>query len=273
MIFDATIKDYLTEIDDSPLLSAEEEHRLAKLVVEENDPMARDQLVRSNLRLVVSIAKRYAGRGGMTFGDLIEEGNLGLIRAVDYFDPGRGTRFSTYAAWWIRQTIKSALLGDVRPVHVPGYMISIINQWRHMSAELENKLGRKPNVGEMADVMRLPVKKAQIIYETVNMLGSGRDNQQGDSDDEEQSLDGSMCNSNAGKPEDGIVEDEERAKAVRLLDKIDAREAEVLRLHYGLDGSKPMEFKEIGDKLNLTRERIRQIQHEALTKLYEFMNE
>jgi RNA polymerase primary sigma factor len=273
MIFDATIKDYLSEIDESPLLSAEEEHRLAKLVVEENDPMARDQLVRSNLRLVVSIAKRYSARGGMTLGDLIEEGNLGLIRAVDYFDPERGTRFSTYAAWWIRQTIKSAQLGDVRPVHVPGYMISIMNQWRYMSAEMENKLGRKPNVGEMAEVMRLPVKKAKIIYETINMLGSGRDGQQGDSDDEDQSLDGTMCNSKAGKPEDGLVEDEERAKAVRLLDKIDTREAEVLRLHYGLDGSKPMEFKEIGDKLNLTRERIRQIQHEALTKLYEFMNE
>ena len=104
MIFDATIKDYLTEIDESPLLSAEEERHLAKLVIEENDPMARDQLVRSNLRLVVNIAKKYAGRGGMTLGDLIEEGNLGLIKAVDYFDPERGTRFSTYAAWWIKQS-------------------------------------------------------------------------------------------------------------------------------------------------------------------------
>jgi RNA polymerase primary sigma factor len=272
-IFDATIKGYLDEIDESPLLSAEEEHELALRITEQNDPEAREQLVRSNLRLVVNIAKRYAGRGGMTLGDLIEEGNLGLIKAVDYFDPNRGTRFSTYASWWIKQGIKSAQLTDVRPIHVPGYMISLINQWRHIAAELENKLGRKPDPEEMADVMNLPVKKAKIIYETVNVLGSVRDNQQADGADENQALEDTVSNNSTSQPEDEIDEDEEKAKAVWLLGKIAPREAKIMRLHYGLDGNPPMAFKDIGEKLGLTRERIRQLQHEVLTKLYELMNE
>jgi RNA polymerase sigma factor (sigma-70 family) len=272
-IFDATIKDYLDEIDEAPLLSAEEEHNLGLKITEQNDPEARELLVRSNLRLVVNIAKKYAGRGGMTLGDLIEEGNLGLIKAVDYFDPNRGTRFSTYAAWWIKQGIKSSQLSDVRPIHVPGYMISLINQWRHIAAELENKLGRKPDVDEMADVMNLPVKKAKIIYETVNVLGSVRDNQPTEGADDNQALEATVSNDSTGQPEDNLVEEEEETKAVWLLDRIAPREAEIMRLHYGLDGNPPMAFKEIGEKLGLTRERIRQLQHEALTKLYELMNE
>ena len=118
---------------------------MGKLIVEDNDPHARDQLVRSNLRLVVNIAKKYGNRG-MSLGDLIEEGNLGLIRAVDYFDPDRGTRFSTYAAWWIKQGIKRALLENVQPVHIPTYMVALINQWRHAVSELESSLGRAPDI-------------------------------------------------------------------------------------------------------------------------------
>jgi len=273
MAFDVTIKEYLQEIDEAPLLSAEDEHELALRIAEDNDPEARELLVRSNLRLVVSIAKKYANRGNMSLGDLIEEGNLGLIRAVDYFDPNRGTRFSTYAAWWIRQGIKSAQLGDVRPVHVPGYMIGLINQWRHTMAEVANKLGRKPTVEEMADVTGMSVKKARVIDETVKVLGSVNDNQQEDSGEENQSFDTNISNRSVGRPEEEMVENEEEAKAVGLLSRMDPRDAEVLRLHYGLDGKPPMGFKEIGEKLGLTRERIRQIQHEALTKLYEFMEE
>ena len=272
MAFDVTIKEYLQEIDEAPLLSAEDEHELALRIAEDNDPEARELLVRSNLRLVVSIAKKYA-KGNMGLGDLIEEGNLGLIKAVDYFDPNRGTRFSTYAAWWIRQGIKSAQLGDVRPVHVPGYMIGLINQWRHTMAEVANKLGRKPTVEEMADVTGMSVKKARVIDETVKVLGSVNDNQQEDSGEENQSFDTNISNRSVGRPEEEMVENEEEAKAVGLLSRMDPRDAEVLRLHYGLDGKAPMGLKEIGDKLGLTRERIRQIQHEALTKLYEFMEE
>ncbi len=273
MAFDVTIKEYLKEIDEATLLSAQQEHELALLVSQNNDPEARELLVRSNLRLVVNIAKKYANRGNMSMGDLIEEGNLGLIRAVDYFDPDRGTRFSTYAAWWIKQAIKSAQSGDVRPVHVPGYMIGLINQWRHMMIEVENKLGRKPTIEEMADVLDMPVKKAKIINETVKVLGTVKDNQQPENGEESQIFEANISNQSVGKPEDELVEDEEKAKAVELLKQMDPRDAEVLRLHYGLDGNPPMAFKEIGEKLGLTRERIRQIQHEALTKLYEFMEE
>ena len=270
--FDATIKEYLKEIDEASLLTAQEEHDLGKLIIEQNDPWAREQLVRSNLRLVVNIAKKFGNRG-MSLGDLIEEGNLGLLRAVDYFDPDRGTRFSTYAAWWIKQSIKRALLENTQPVHIPTYMVNLINHWRHTATELENKLGRMPEIEEMADIMKLPLKKANIINRIVKVLSSATDNIDADDSGEEHSLEATLEDHNAGQPEDELVADEEKAKVLKLLDEIEPREASILRLHYGLDGKSPMPLREIGKKLGLTRERIRQIQRGALTKLYEYMNE
>ncbi|MHC4571791.1 MAG: sigma-70 family RNA polymerase sigma factor [Planctomycetota bacterium] len=262
----------MKEIDEASLLTMEQERSLGKLVVEENDPRAREQLVRSNLRLVVNIAKKYGGRG-MSLGDLIEEGNLGLIKAVDYFDPNHGTRFSTYAAWWIKQSIKRALLANAQPVHIPTYMVALMNQWRHTAAELECRLGRTLDVEEMAEIMHLPLRKAKIIRQIVDILGSVRDTCSGDGTDDNQTLEETLRDQNAGKPEDALVADEERTKVLGLLNEINPREANVLSLHYGLDGRKPMTLKQIGKKLGLTRERIRQIQRGALTKLYEYMNE
>lgn len=270
--FDITIKEYLKEIDEASLLTFEQEQALGKKIVEENDPRAREQLVRSNLRLVVNIAKKYGGRG-MSLGDLIEEGNLGLIKAVDYFDPDHGTRFSTYAAWWIKQSIKRALLSNVQPVHIPTYMVALINQWRHTTAELESTLGRTLDVEEMAEIMQLPVRKAKIINQIVKILSSVRDTSGSDGTDENQVIEDTLQDKNTNMPEDGLVADEECAKVLRLLDEIDQREANVLRLHYGLNGQAPLTLKEIGEKLGLTRERIRQIQRAALTKLYEYMHE
>lgn len=270
--FDITIKEYLKEIDEASLLTVEQEHSLGKLVVEENDPQAREQLVRSNLRLVVNIAKKYVGRG-MSLGDLIEEGNLGLIKAVDYFNPDYGTRFSTYAAWWIKQSIKRALLANVQPVHIPTYMVALMNQWRHTTSELQNRLGRTLDVEEMAEIMHLSLRKAKIIYHIVEILSSVKDTSGSDNADDNQVFEETLPDQNAGKPEDTLVADEERTKVLGLLNEIEPREADVLRSHYGLGGYKPMTLKQIGKQLGLTRERIRQIQRSALTKLYDYMNE
>jgi len=270
--FDATIKEYLKEIDEASLLTVEEEHNLGKLIAEKNDPYARERLVRSNLRLVVNIAKRYAGRG-MSLGDLIEEGNIGLIKAVDYFDPDRGTRFSTYAAWWIKQSIKRALLNNIRPIHIPTYMVNLINQWRRISAELESKFGRAPSIEEIANAMHLSRKKCKFIGEIVDVISSVKDASGGDEDDQDQSIESMLLDENSEQPGEELSADEEKAKVLRLLDEIDPREAMVLRLHYGIDTEKPLTMKQIGAKLGLTRERIRQIQRHALTRLYEYMNE
>ena len=209
----------------------------------------------------------------MSLGDLIEEGNLGLLRAVDYFDPDRGNRFSTYAAWWIKQSIKRALLENVQPVHIPTYMVTLINHWRHTATELENRLGRSPNIEEMADIMKVPLRKAKVINRIVKILSSPTDSLDSDESAEEPMYDAALEDQSTGRPEDELVADEEKEKALKLLDEIEPREATILRLHYGLTGSEPMTLREIGKKLDLTRERIRQILRGALTKLYDSMNE
>jgi RNA polymerase primary sigma factor len=270
IIFDVTLKDYLKEIDEASLLTAEQEYEYGKRIMDENDPEAREKLVRSNLRLVVNIAKKYGGRG-MSLGDLIEEGNLGLIKAVDYFDPDRGTRFSTYAAWWIKQSIKRALLENIQPVHVPTYMVALINQWRHTASEVEGRVGRRLTLDEMADLMHLPVRKAKVIHRIVEVLGNTGESLGSDDQDDTIAIESTLEDNNAGRPEDCLMQDEEKAKALRLLEELDPREADVLRLHYGIGERRPLSLKEIGKKLGLTRERIRQIRRDALTSLYEYM--
>lgn len=264
-----TIKEYLKEIDESALLSWEEEQQLANRIIENDDPEAREHLICSNLRLVVNIAKRFSGPG-MTLGDLIEEGNLGLLRAVDSFDPEHGVRFSTYAAWWIKQSIKRALLTNAQPIHIPTYMVELINHWRMTEAELKTRLGRNPELKEMAKEMNLPLKKAKAIQEIVSTVDAGFT---GDASHEEHGLKDTIEDNNIPLPEEDITTEEELAKALRLLEQIEPRDAQVLNMRFGLNGYEPYTLKEIGAELSLTRERVRQIQRDALAKLNELMTE
>ena len=267
-VFDTTIKEYLTEIDESPLLTWQEECELANRVIESDDIEARDRLVRSNLRLVVSIAKRFA-TGKLSLGDLIEEGNLGLIRAIDSFDPSVGVRFSTYAAWWIKQTIKRALLFDCGPISMPTYMVELVNQYRHVVTDLQKKLADVPSVAQIAEQMKLPVKKVVIIKEIADSVHTALD---AESDQTNQNLHESLPKVSAHLPEDELANAEELKKIVKMLDKLGARQAEVLKLRFGIEGREPLTLKQIGAKLGLTRERVRQIQQEALDALNEMMN-
>lgn len=267
MAFDVTIKEYLKEIDDSPLLSWEDEKSLAFAIIEENDPHSREQLIRSNLRLVVNIAKKYSGRG-LTLGDLIEEGNLGLMRAVDTFDPDHGVRFSTYSAWWIKQSIKRAILSNSQPIHIPTYMVELINQWRQVYTEQESRLGRTVSLDEMATAMKVPLRKARAIREIVQVVDQGF---QYDSTEQDAGLDEAIEDDTIITPDEYLGSNEQIQKALELLDEIDSREAEVLRLRFGLRGGEPLTLKQIGKVLGLTRERVRQLQKSALDQLNELL--
>jgi RNA polymerase sigma factor (sigma-70 family) len=265
--FDITLEEYLKEIDESPLLNHDEEYELARRIIELNDPNSRERLVRSNLRLVVNIAKKYANRG-MNLSDLIEEGNLGLLRAIDSFDTDFDVRFSTYAAWWIKQSIKRALQISTQPIHIPGYMVELMHQWRQTASELETQLGNSPTIEQMSRKLHLSIRKAKVIAELIQSISSGFRN---DSLDDSQGLDEAIEDERANASHEAILDEEEMKKAISLLGELEPREAEILILRFGLDGHAPLTLKQIGKKLGLTRERARQIQHSALAKLNELM--
>lgn len=265
MAFDVTLKEYLKQIDESPLLDREQECELAKKIIDENDPEARDRMVKSNLRLVVNIAKRFTGRN-LTLADLIEEGNLGLLRAVDSFDPDYGVRFSTYAAWWIKQGIKRALLLNAQPMHIPTYMVELLNQYRHVAGEMQSRLGREPQLSEIAEEMQITMRKVKAINEIFNAINTSLN---ADSEQEDTLLEETLCDHNAIPPDHNMLSDEELSKALDLLETLEPREAQILTMRFGLDGAEPVNFKEIAEEIGLTRERIRQIQKEALEKLKE----
>ena len=262
---------YLREIDEVALLSAEEEKTLGWRIVNDNCPASREHMIRANLRLVVAIAKRYSNRG-LPLQDLIEEGNVGLIRAVEGFDPAQGARFSTYGSWWIKQSIKRALINAVQPVHIPAYMVELIAKWKHASRRLEEELDRQPTTQELAERMKLPVKKIRIIKKAVRAVqsrSSGPVNEDGDS----VRLAGVLSDDRYPAPEQRAILDEELRSIQSMLDAIDEREATVLRLRYGLDGRQPLTLKEIGREIGLTRERVRQIEIHALDKLNRKLND
>ena len=255
---DTGLQLYLQEIKQTPLLTREKEISLARRI-RKGDHQARDEMIRSNLRLVVSIAKTYSRRG-LTLLDLIEEGNLGLLRAVERFDPAEGCRFSTYASWWIRQAIKRSLISAVKPVDIPAYMVDMINKWRRAAARLECERGRRPTQTEIARAMGLSRKKVDVIARAARAFSSPF---QAVSDDAEWSL-SEMLADEGRSPVDVILDNRRAASVMKALNSINERASTVLRMRFGLEGGEPLTLKEIGAKVGLTRERVRQIEHEAL---------
>ena len=282
---------YLKQINELSLLTADEEKDLARKIergagasgrfargelslaqreqLEREGNEARERMIRSNLRLVVNIAKAYANRG-MALADLIEEGNLGLLRAVEGFDPDLGARFSTYASWWIKQAIKRALINTVQPVHIPAYMVEMIARWKQAHSELNEKLGRTPTIQEIAERMELPERKVKIIKRAVRAFSAPTQAPGGEAG---MSLFDMLPDQRTPSPDEMMFNDAEAGTIQRLLEQLDDREATILRLRYGLDEDEPMTLKDIGKKIGLTRERVRQIEGEALRKLNAALSE
>lgn len=259
---DDPVRMYLKEIGKVPLLSAEEEIELAKRM-EAGDEIAKQRLAEANLRLVVSIAKRYVGRG-MLFLDLIQEGNLGLIKAVEKFDYRKGYKFSTYATWWIRQAITRAIADQARTIRIPVHMVETINKLIRVSRQLLQELGRDPLPEEIGEELDMPVEKVReilkISQEPVSLetpIGEEEDSHLGDF----------IQDDNVPVPADAAAFTLLKEQLVDVLDTLTDREQKVLRLRFGLDDGRARTLEEVGKEFNVTRERIRQIEAKALRKL------
>jgi RNA polymerase primary sigma factor len=258
------LETYLREINETSLLTADEEKSLARKIGV-GDTEARDLMVRANLRLVVNIARGYTGKG-LALQDLIEEGNLGLLRAVEGFDPNMNTRFSTYASYWIKQSIKRALVNTAKTIRIPAYMVELLAKWRRATNQLTDELGRPPTNEETAKFLGLPKKKLNIIKKAIRVYNSAP---QTDQTEAGWSIDEMLQDGRTKTPDTEMVENDDLRQVMTLLDKMDPREATVLRMRFGLNDEEPKTLKEIGESLGLTRERVRQIESEALQKLSE----
>ena len=257
------LETYFRDINRYPLLTAQEEKELA-IKVRTGDRHARDQMARCNLRLVVSIAKNYVDRG-LSLLDLIEEGNLGLLKAVERFDPDEECRFSTYATWWIKQSIKRALIDTVKAVRIPSYMVEIISKWKKAAAALAVELGRPPMFHEIAEAMEIPLENTGIIQSAIHASNSAS---QTVSIENMWTLSDILEDKNQKSPHQLLSQNLEVETVEALLSLLEDRDAKILRMRYGLDTGDPMTLKEIGERVSLSRERVRQIENEALKKLY-----
>ena len=289
---DSAMGDYLKEIMQFNLLTPDEEKELGTQIraaadsermvaggeitlaeyerVQESAAAARERMVGANLRLVISVAKNFRNKG-LPMEDLIEEGNVGLMHAVDRFDPEVGARFSTYASYWIDQAIRRAVQNATQMIHIPSYLMEQIGRMRLTLRQLEEQLGRPPSVNELAEHMEISPRKAQAISQALRACSCPN---QATATEDGTSWTDTLADTRNPAPHDGLYEEAEAEFVLRMLERITDREATVLKMRYGLsDDGKRMTLKEIGRAIGLTRERVRQIEKEAKSKLEEFLKE
>ena len=256
------IKAYLKDVRHIPLLSAEEEVRLAKKV-QHGDKEARDKMIQANLRLVISIAKRYANLG-VPLSDLIEEGNIGLMRSVEKFDPGKGFRFSTYAAWWIKQGISRAIIDQGKMIRVPVYMNEEINKYKKMVEKLIHKLKRKPQLSEIAKKMKISVDKVRELENAITKMSSL---EAPIGENQESQIKDIIEDENVASPEEEMEIFFNKERTNSFLDMLNERERKIIELRYGLIDGNPRTLAEIAKVLGVSRERVRQLEVGTLRKI------
>jgi RNA polymerase primary sigma factor len=260
---------YLHDINDTPLLSPQEERDLAARVAD-GDRLARDHMVKANLRLVVNIARGYLGKG-LCLEDLIEEGNLGLMRAVEGYDGTLETRFSTYASYWIKQSIRRAVMNNGKPIRLPAYMVSLLAKWRRVTNGLTERLGRTPTPEEVGKALRLSKKKVGIVAKAIQVNNLTPHSEH--PDDDGFALDDVLTDDRSKAPDAQLIETDDLERIFHRLDELEDREAAVIRMRFGLEPYSPMTLREVGEKLSLTRERVRQLENQALLKLMASLTE
>jgi len=262
---DDSVRMYLREIGKIPLLTAEEEADLAQRIVK-GDKRAKDKMVEANMRLVVSIAKRYGGRG-LDFLDLIQEGNTGLLRAVEKFDPEKGFKFSTYATWWVRQAITRAIADQARTIRIPVHMVETINKVLRATRRLTSELNREPTSEEIAKELDMEPDKVEYVMRIKQDIASLDASVGKDGDDEESVLGDFVRDEERDSPEDAAANQILKEQLAEILSTLSEREQKIVRLRFGIGGGRPHTLEEVGNEFDVTRERIRQIEAKALSKL------
>lgn len=264
-VSDDSVRLYLREIGKIPLLSAEEEMDLARRIVE-GDKKAKDKMAEANMRLVVSIAKRYSGRG-LDFLDLIQEGNTGLLRAVEKFDPDKGFKFSTYATWWIRQAITRAIADQARTIRIPVHMVETINKLLRTQRRMTQELNREPTIEELSKELDMEPEKIEYVIKIKQDISSLDAGVGRDGEDDDSVLQDFIVDEDTVSPEDSASNQLLKEQVQEILSSLSDREQKIVRMRFGLDNGKNHTLEEVGQEFAVTRERIRQIEAKALAKL------